>query len=172
VNWIPIQDGYDSRADDSWLSTYDSEGDGADNLYKKQDVNLFDSFNPGDEVLFRFRLYSDQYTVAWGWAVDDVYIQEERPLAIDPDELSEIELKIYPNPVSDHSIVEFSLLSKENVELIVRDITGKQIKNIQLGPKSPGVHQFQLDASTFDAGIYFLSLETSNEQKTIRLVKK
>jgi hypothetical protein len=55
---------------------------------------------------------------------------------------------------------------------MVRDITGKQIKNIQLGLKSPGVHQIQLDASTFDAGIYFVSLETSDEQKTIRLIKR
>jgi hypothetical protein len=116
VNWIPIQDGYDSRADDNWLSTYDSEGDGTDNLYKKQDVNLLDSFSPGDEVLFRFRLYSDQFTVGWGWAIDDVYIQEERPLAIESGELSEITLKVYPNPVSHHGTVEFSLRSAENVD--------------------------------------------------------
>ena len=76
VNWIPIQDGYDSRADDRWLFVYDTNGDGADYLYKKQDVDLFNTFSPGDEVMFRFRLYSDQNTVAWGWAVDEVYIQD------------------------------------------------------------------------------------------------
>jgi photosystem II stability/assembly factor-like uncharacterized protein len=171
VNWIPIQDGYDARADEKWLSTYDSGGDGADNLYKKQDVNLLDSFKPVDEVMFRFRLYSDQFTVGWGWAVDDIYIQEERPLAIEPDKLNELSVKIYPNPVSDQSTIEFSLPSSENVEIRVRDMTGREIQILQIGDLPPGLHQYPYEVSSLGMGIYFITLETSRGQETVRLIK-
>jgi hypothetical protein len=172
VNWIPIKDGYDSRAENKWLFVYDTDGDGTQNLYVKQDVNLLDTFNPGDEVMFRFRLYSDQFTVAWGWAIDNIYIQEERPLGIDSNEMDEMDLKVFPNPMAGLMIIEFSLSTSEQVRVTVRDITGRHIRNIDMGYLPPGVHQYLLDGSSFNSGIYFASLETSRGQTTVRIVKE
>ncbi len=56
-------------------------------MYKRHTVNLLDKFSPNDVVLFRFSLFSDPATVAWGWAVDNVNIQEAAtdPLGIEED---------------------------------------------------------------------------------------
>jgi hypothetical protein len=171
VNWIPIEDGYDARADDRWLFVYDTEGDGGDHLYKQQEVNLLNTFSPADEVMFRFRLYSDQFTVGWGWAIDDIYIQQERPLSIDQKEL-DFAVRVFPNPTADQCIIEFSIPSVEHIELTVRDITGAQVKNIALERYLAGVHQLYFDMSIVGPGIYFATLETSQGQKTVRIIKQ
>jgi hypothetical protein len=82
VIWTTIADGYDSRDFTPWLTRYNSaiSGDnstaiGDANLFRTRIMNLQDKFDTDDEVVIRFRLFSDPGAAGWGWAVDNLKIQ-------------------------------------------------------------------------------------------------
>lgn len=81
-NWKAIGVGYDSRDNTDWLIKYNSsvinnisQGVGDPTLFKPRSLNLLTSFKAGDEVLIRFRLFSDPGAAGWGWAIDNLNIQ-------------------------------------------------------------------------------------------------
>jgi hypothetical protein len=82
VTWIPVADGYDSRDYSPWLTKYNSSitdnsstALGDPSLFKTRTLSLLNKFTVDDEVVIRFRLYSDQLAVGWGWAIDNLKIQ-------------------------------------------------------------------------------------------------
>lgn len=83
ITWVALGDGYDSRAavvwNNLWESTLSNDNNstatGNPGLYRKRTYNLLDKFEPGDEVAFRFRLYSDPFAFGWGWSIDNLNIQ-------------------------------------------------------------------------------------------------
>lgn len=172
VNWIPLSDGYDSRAAARWINAYNAGKAGSEDLYLKQDLDLLKVFNPGDEVMFRFRLYSDRFTVGWGWAIDNIFIQEERPVALLPELDHQINLRIYPNPVIGQGRVEFILPHADYVILNLADISGKLYHRVNMGLLQEGTCQYTLDLTTFPDGLYFLNLSTINGTQTLRFLKR
>lgn len=87
ITWTPVAAGYDSRANTAWLTRYNSAisnnnstGTGEPSLYKSQTIDLQNVFNTNDEIVIRFRLFSDELAVGWGWAIDNLRIQvDETP---------------------------------------------------------------------------------------------
>jgi hypothetical protein len=88
-NWLPFEDGYDSRRNAQWLSTYNgaisnnnSEATGTESLYKTHEIDMLSngSFSGGEEVLIRFRLHADANAHGWGWAIDNLSIQVDNDL--------------------------------------------------------------------------------------------
>lgn len=84
VDWVPLLDGYDSRVQGSWLSTYNSAitdnnstAAGTQAMYRQREINLLSNGEiiAGDEVLIRFRLFADEVAHGWGWAIDNLNIQ-------------------------------------------------------------------------------------------------
>jgi hypothetical protein len=80
--WKEIADGYDSRFNPEWFSLWsttvsndNSSGVGIPALYKTHSFDLLKNFKAGDEVAFRFRLFSDPFSVGWGWSIDNLKIQ-------------------------------------------------------------------------------------------------
>jgi hypothetical protein len=82
VTWKGLADGYDTRHNAEWnslwnstVSNNNSSGIGTPALYKTHSFDLLSKFDPGDEVAFRFRLYSDPFSFGWGWSIDNLKIQ-------------------------------------------------------------------------------------------------
>lgn len=82
VTWTTIANGYDSRDFAPWLTRYNSatSGDnstaiGDPGLFRTRIMNLQDKFDTNDEVVIRFRLFSDPGAAGWGWAIDNLKIQ-------------------------------------------------------------------------------------------------
>ncbi|MCW5912118.1 MAG: zinc-dependent metalloprotease [Cyclobacteriaceae bacterium] len=82
LTWTAVADGYDSRSNSAWLTLYNSAitgnnstAVGAPSLFKPRSLNLLNKFEAGDEVVIRFRLYSDPFAAGWGWAIDNLRIQ-------------------------------------------------------------------------------------------------
>lgn len=84
TSWLPFQDGYDSRSNAQWLTTYNSAitdnnstATGTESLYRPREINMLTSgnFKGGDEILIRFRLHADEAAHGWGWAIDNLNIQ-------------------------------------------------------------------------------------------------
>jgi hypothetical protein len=93
--WIPLADGYDSRAQFDWYTLWNAQLSESNSLslgwstyFHPHSFNLRSKFAVGDEVVFRFRLYSDAFTYGWGWAIDNLNIQvDNTPPLIQHDHL-------------------------------------------------------------------------------------
>jgi VCBS repeat-containing protein len=72
-------------------------------------------------------------------------------------------LKCYPNPSGDVTIVEFNLAKKSEVVVKVHDLTGAVIEEIDLGITRSGPHQFMMDLKAYPPGLYYLLLKTDFE---------
>jgi hypothetical protein len=88
--WVAVAPGYDARDYTPWLTRYNSAISGNNStaigdpsLFRTRTLNLLQKFSPGDEVVFRFRLYSDPFASGWGWCIDNLKIQiDETPPTI------------------------------------------------------------------------------------------
>ena len=60
----------------------------------------------------------------------------------------------------------FTNAQKSNVSIEITDVTGKVVFAQDLGVKSPGQYNFDLEWSTFEAGMYFYSLNTNTSKVT------
>lgn len=72
VNWIPLADGYDSRDQSIWSTTYAMNAPGDPSLYRERVIDVSDTFLPGERIFVRFRLFADSLVGGWGWAVDNI----------------------------------------------------------------------------------------------------
>ena len=77
----------------------------------------------------------------------------------------------YPNPFNSQTVIFYSIPKKSNIQLIMYDITGRKIKEIENVIKDPGNYSFVLDASGLSNGIYFIRLTSDNYfNQTIKIV--
>ena len=88
--WFEVLDPYDSNNESIWLDAWsannvDGDGnstvDGNSTFFIPRSINLTssDSISEGDEIVLRFKLFSDPFVVGWGWAIDNLEIQSIDP---------------------------------------------------------------------------------------------
>jgi len=82
ITWTTVAAGYDSRDYAPWLTRYTSAISGGNStaigdpsLFRTRVMDLQQKFDTGDEVVIRFRLFSDPGAAGWGWAIDNLKIQ-------------------------------------------------------------------------------------------------
>jgi len=172
VEWLPIADGYDASAVTEWHVAYNEGSKGNDDMYVKHTIDLLETFSPGDEVLFRFRLYSDQLTVGWGWAIDNLYIQETPPVGFKDDlEVSNV-LGAYPNPYTSKTDIRFNLTVPGTVSTKIIDINGRVVDELNLDFHTAGDHSFEWDGSTLRKGMYIMQLHTPDGTEVLKVIKE
>jgi hypothetical protein len=81
----------------------------------------------------------------------------------------------YPNPFNSSTIINFDLKESASIEIIVFDINGKIVRNLDSGIYVSGSFQVEWDGlnnsgEKVATGIYFIKLETSKFVKVIRAV--
>ncbi|NQW28744.1 MAG: T9SS type A sorting domain-containing protein [Flammeovirgaceae bacterium] len=153
INWIPFLAGYDANAYPEWAQFYNTQKDGTSDLYKDRTIDMLETFEPADIVLIRFRLYSDPGVSAWGWVIDDLYIQDV-PLAL-PYE-SPMTLSIYPNPISTSAKIKYKLLNKGILTMM--DLQGKILREYEL---EASTNQLLFEKGDLKSGIYLVRLESA-----------
>ena len=79
----------------------------------------------------------------------------------------DFELKVFPNPVTDDSIIRFSLDKKSALQLSIVNQSGQLIKTLMQGEQMKGEHTISFSGISIPAGIYWLNLKGENLQKTI-----
>jgi len=134
-SWYAFEkNGYDSAEDELWLKRYysnivsenksSSRALGDESLYVHKVINLLANkyLRRGDIVYVRFRLFSDPFTNAWGWAIDNLNIQDPS-LVVSLDE-SMNDIIFYPNPFENelHISRKFSFYTISN---LFGDVVGK-----------------------------------------------
>lgn len=170
--WLPLIDGYDSRAKTSWKTIYErgiqgnnSTEPGKASYYVSRELSLVENgnFQEGDTIFIRFRLFSDPYAHGWGWAIDDLKIQDP-PTAFDNMEYSPGEILVFPNPVRDHLFVQGSFKSKPGpIAVAVYNGHGQQLSREVLVLGSNQLRH-TVDVESLPPGLYLISLGFENGQ--------
>lgn len=83
---------------------------------------------------------------------------------------NDINLKIYPNPVSINSEIHFTLKEPGKVELAIFDIQGKKIADITNQMLTAGNYNFLIGQHLTKKGFYLCKLQTNNNISTVKLV--
>jgi hypothetical protein len=82
-NWTELTTRYDADAYPSWRSIYDATGAPAQKDMKSRTINLLSKFAEGTDIKIRFKLFADGGANGWGWAIDNLYIQETAPVFVE-----------------------------------------------------------------------------------------
>ncbi|WP_461098926.1 T9SS type A sorting domain-containing protein [Spirosoma luteolum] len=186
--WKPFIDGYDSRDQADWLAAYNrstqtnqttgetnSTTVGTPTLYKPREIFLQSSgfFRANDQVLIRFRLFSDQLAHGWGWAIDNLQIQVPPPppvLAAEP--VSSGTFTVYPNPVTTTGLMRIEAVLAKSVSaagLTIAGPTGQTLRQQTLKVSGTKISE-QLDLTGLPSGLYFLKLSTGDATLTQKVI--
>lgn len=80
-------------------------------------------------------------------------------------------LKVYPNPFSRQSTIEFYIANQNRVTISLWDLSGKKVKVLFTSSNQPaGNYQVRLDAAGLHSGGYLVRLETGDYQETKKVI--
>jgi len=79
----------------------------------------------------------------------------------------------YPNPFNPITIIQYTISSKQNVQLLVYNVLGKEIAMLVNEEKPAGNYEVNFDASKLSSGVYFYQLQAGDfiEIKKMLLLK-
>jgi len=76
----------------------------------------------------------------------------------------------HPNPASDFTTIPFKINNTNLVDITLKDIQGRSLKNLLHEERQEGTHFISVDVSDLPAGIYFYQLKTGFFQETKKLI--
>lgn len=76
----------------------------------------------------------------------------------------------YPNPSSSYTAINFNLVKEGNTQLVIRNMVGQELENINLGNQSAGNHMVKLNTGKLASGIYFYSLKVGDKEITKKMI--
>jgi len=77
---------------------------------------------------------------------------------------------IFPNPANDRVTVAFEAAEAGHVELSIFNISGKQVKFIDLGIRPEGKHDAILNCSNLSSGTYIMRLTIGNRHSSTKFI--
>ncbi len=80
-------------------------------------------------------------------------------------------LKAYPNPTTDVSMISFNLVKTSNVTVKVYNLAGVLVKTISEKNMQKGSQTIDINASNFNNGTYIIKLEANNISETVKFIK-
>ncbi len=179
VNWLPLADGYDSRANAQWLAKYNTEPNSAPDaaLFVSHTLHLRDTFAAGEKIFIRFRLHADPLTNGWGWVIDNLDIQ---PNATSVAELNDLPGQYvlsqnYPNPFNPETMISYALPEKVEISLHIFNVRGQKVRTLVRDKKQDaGVYKLKWNGLddrglSVASGVYFYKLQTSKFVKTRKM---
>lgn len=185
--WKPLIDAYTSNDRGEWATAYSSDlvpglygernskAGGFPAMYRKREIPLLKPgapFKAGDQILIRFRLFADQLSYGWGWAIDNLRIQAGPPppvLAVDP--VPAGVLRVYPNPVSSGLVKLEAELPRvfAEVTVTIAQPTGQLMRQRILKANGSKISE-QLDLSQLPGGLYVVQLKANDLLLTQKVI--
>lgn len=168
--WWPLADGYDSGDQSMWEATYKSDivdqvslTEGTSEMFFDRQISLLetDKFAVGDTILIRFRLYSDPYASGWGWAIDNLRIQQ--PVAAGITTLLPRDVKVYPNPFNNSVNVYIGAVKMSaDVQIDVYDMIGRKVYS-KLEENIIGELDESIDLSHLGSGMFLIKVSENGK---------
>ena len=84
------------------------------------------------------------------------------------EDVSEIKVKIVPNPVSHQSVLGYEVSENSHVEILIYDLNGNLIKTLMSADKEKGIYQEQISKGDLAAGEYLVVISAGNKKSTIK----
>ncbi|MFZ2906219.1 MAG: T9SS type A sorting domain-containing protein [Cyclobacteriaceae bacterium] len=172
--WTPLADGYDSRDKSVWLSRYNSSISGNNSTatgnsthYRTRGIDLTEVFNPDDEIIIRFRLFSDQLAAGWGWAIDNLYIQDA--ITATENELESV-VSVYPNPAKGNISIEAEGLSSSSLSVQLVSVHGQSVYKTTANTIN-GNMSHTIDGKILPAGVYFVKISDGKRTSIKKIIK-
>ena len=81
-----------------------------------------------------------------------------------------VNVSMYPNPVSSQATVSFDLKESCNVSYQVFDLTGRMVMNQNMGRMSEGEQQININAENLSAGSYILRLNQGAKNSSVKFM--
>ena len=80
---------------------------------------------------------------------------------------SQLQLKVNPNPFSNHVTIQFNLPTARKISINLYDTKGSLVKKVYEGEKPAGLQRFSIDGGNIANGIYFCEI-LINKQRILR----
>lgn len=180
ITWTPLADGYNSRYDTTWLNAFNASTPGNATMYRHREMNLQSRFNAGENVFVRFRLFSDAGVTSWGWAIDNLEIQQ-RLTGVETNTALPTRFALaqnYPNPFNPSTTINYELPAVTQIVMRIYDVAGQEIRTLVNEPQPAGRYSVRWDGKTAQGspvatGIYFYRLQAGSfiESKKMVLLK-
>ncbi len=77
---------------------------------------------------------------------------------------------VYPNPFNEATVIRFSVPHEMELNLIVRDIAGRDIYSLPAGKYAAGWHEVSINSANWSSGIYFMDIQADDQIHTRKLV--
>jgi hypothetical protein len=97
----------------------------------------------------------------WTRLADDIRDGFNRPFSSVVNVSKSFNLSNYPNPFNPSTVISFSLLKKQKVNLSVYDLLGRKISELVNSELDPGKHTVNFDGSHIASGIYYYVLSSN-----------
>ena len=123
-------------------------------------------------MVVRFRLFSDPFAVGWGWAIDNLRIQDTQ-VAIE-DFVEQQDFKVFPNPTTNELLQIKSSFKKvlKEIKVQIHSVHGQLLFEQDYG----GQNKFftaSIPISEFPKGVLLLTVHLENlEQLTRKIIKQ
>ena len=78
-------------------------------------------------------------------------------------------VNVYPNPFNGNTNLTFTATDAGNATVVVYNLVGERVIDMNLGSVSAGSQTVQLDFTSMNAGIYLLSVTVAGETSTLRV---
>jgi len=79
------------------------------------------------------------------------------------------QVKLFPNPVVDKAQVEYNIFNASNVSVQVYNLNGSLLEDIDLGYRTTGRYQFDLNCVNYQPGTYIVSVKTDTDRKVVKM---
>ncbi|MEM7106990.1 MAG: T9SS type A sorting domain-containing protein [Bacteroidota bacterium] len=173
INWQFLLDSYNASQSNDWQAKETNDVPGTQSDFEETSFRLATTFDPGQLIFIRFRLFSDFNTEFWGWGIDNLQIQNDvanGSVTSTEEELKRPVLSIYPNPVVDQNLRgTFRLEKPEAVVLKITDTQGR-IVYIEKAEGRAGLNRFEVDAVRFKSGAYIVEVVLTDNSYTQRVI--
>lgn len=104
--------------------------------------------------------------------LDEINLYQGNPSTTGISELAGLDnLILYPNPAEDELNIQFSVNENADVQLVVQDIMGKQIRT-ELIKATTGKNLVMMNTSDLSSGMYFMNIVQENTKKTVQFIVK
>lgn len=133
----------------------------------QQNVGLGSSYNNKASVRFKFEF---SYVNSNNIYIDDINLTGTvglNEISIAPDAVS-----VYPNPAENNASVKLTLEQKTTVNINVVDVLGNVVYSRTENDLEPTDYIFDIPLTGISSGIYFIKLNSLNQQVTEKLVIK
>ncbi|MEJ2613604.1 MAG: cytochrome c peroxidase [Ignavibacteriaceae bacterium] len=147
---------YNTRDVETWPSPEVPE-----NVNTEELGNLGLSDNEEDAIVAFLKTLSDGFRIDKVKKEGNALTYSEKP--------SELKIK-GPNPFNPSTRLGYYIPEDGNIQLSVFNITGEKVVTLQNGFMTAGEHQVEFNADNLSSGIYFVSLITGREVKTVKLI--